>query len=269
MARPRKTGLDYYPMDVDFWDDLKIIDLMNEYGPLGAAVYDIVISQVYKNGYYLEVPLEKLAVLIIRMIGNRWIKDKSLVLEIIQYCGEIGLFHQALLSKSVITSVGIQRRYAEVTARSKADKSRYWLLEEAPVRNKSAAQTPVSATKTDISADSAPQKERKENQTKEQERKVCVLSIPCLNGDFGVDEDYLHTLTNTYKDMDVQLSLRQLRSYMLSNPQRQRPLNSAKGCIEWWLNGDNAASKYRKDPHPPTYNLDEYELTNAIFDEGF
>ena len=78
MARPKKTGLDYFPMDVDFWNDIKIMDLLNEYGPLGTAVYNIIINLVYKNGYYIEVSPEQLALMIMRIIGNKWITDKAL-----------------------------------------------------------------------------------------------------------------------------------------------------------------------------------------------
>ena len=49
MGRHPKTGLDYFPKDVDYWDDFRIMDLMNEYGSLGTLIYDIVISKVYKN----------------------------------------------------------------------------------------------------------------------------------------------------------------------------------------------------------------------------
>ncbi|MBQ2347775.1 MAG: DUF4373 domain-containing protein, partial [Clostridia bacterium] len=80
MARPRKKGLDYFPKDVDTWDNYKIIDLVNRYGPFGYCVYDIVRDEVYKNGYYLEIPLDRLAAIIVRKIGNRWVKDKNLVL---------------------------------------------------------------------------------------------------------------------------------------------------------------------------------------------
>ena len=51
MPRPKKTGLDYFPFDVDYWDDFKIMDLLNEYGPLGTTIYEIVLSRVYKKGY--------------------------------------------------------------------------------------------------------------------------------------------------------------------------------------------------------------------------
>ena len=171
MPRPKKTGLDYFPFDVDYWDDFKIMDLLNEYGPLGTAIYEIILSKVYRNGYYLEVPLDKLATQIVRIIGNRWIKEKNLVLQVIQYCADIGLFNNALLMQSVITSVGIQRRYSEVTVRNKVDKSKYWLLDKEenqaaliniPQNTVSAAKTGISVAETKINATVIPQKERKE-----------------------------------------------------------------------------------------------------------
>ena len=191
MGRHPKTGLDYFPKDVDYWDDFRIMDLMNKYGPLGAVIYDIVISKVYKNGYYLEVPLEKLASQIIRLIGNRWIKNKSLVQQVIQYCADIGLFHNALLSQSVVTSVGIQRRYSEVTVRNKVDKSKYWLLEKedlhaaavsVPENDVSVTETPENAAETRVSAEDIPQKKRKVNKSKVNERRAAAPpSTPTQN----------------------------------------------------------------------------------------
>lgn len=175
MARPKKAGLGYFPKDVDTWDDFKIMDLVNEYGPLGYCIYDIVRDEVYRNGYYLEVSLDNLARLIVRKIGNRWIKEKGLVRQVIQYCADIGLFDNALLAQSVITSVGIQRRYSEVTVRNKVNTDKYWLLEknepqtalESAVKTSiSVTKTPVSATKTPVSATFIPQKESKLNESK-------------------------------------------------------------------------------------------------------
>ena len=54
--------------------------------------------------------------------------------QVIQYCADIGLFDHALLSQSVITSAGIQRRYSEVTVRNKVNKDKYWLLEKDETR---------------------------------------------------------------------------------------------------------------------------------------
>ena len=32
MARPNKTGLDYFPLDIDFFDDEKIVAISGEFG---------------------------------------------------------------------------------------------------------------------------------------------------------------------------------------------------------------------------------------------
>ena len=171
MGRKPKTGLDYFPKDVDYYDDFNIMDLMNEYGPLGQTIYDVVLCMIYHEGYYLEVPkMEQLAVKIIKTIGNRWVKKKDFVLQVIHYCAEIGLFDQDLLNQNVITSVGVQRRYKEVTVRNKVDRSKYWLIDEngqpllnAPQNSISATEKDISATEKDISATEKQQKESKVN----------------------------------------------------------------------------------------------------------
>ena len=66
MAKPLKKGLHYFPKDTDFYDDYKIIDLMSVYGPVGYTIYDYILTQVYNEGYYLEIPVDKLALLAVR-----------------------------------------------------------------------------------------------------------------------------------------------------------------------------------------------------------
>ena len=179
MGRKPKTGLDYFPKDVDYYDDFNIMDLMNEYGPLGQTIYDVVLCMIYHEGYYLEVPkMEQLAVKIIKTIGNRWVKKKDFVLQVIHYCAEIGLFDQDLLNQNVITSVGVQRRYKEVTVRNKVDRSKYWLIDENGQPLLNAPQNSISATEKDISATEKRQKESKVKESK------YYYSNPDLNREF-------------------------------------------------------------------------------------
>ena len=175
MGRKPKTGLDYFPKDVDYYDDFNIMDLMNEYGPLGQTIYDVVLCMIYHEGYYLEVPkMEQLAVKIIKTIGNRWVKKKDFVLQVIHYCAEIGLFDQDLLNQNVITSVGVQRRYKEVTVRNKVQKTRYRLIDEKgqpllnePLKPINVTETSVNVTETNINDTEIQQKKIKENKSKE------------------------------------------------------------------------------------------------------
>ncbi len=176
MARPPKKSLDYFPKDVNFYDDDKIIDLLDEYGPVGVTVYDVILTLVYKNGYYLEIPVSKLATLIVRIIGSKWIRQKDFVVRVIDYCADIGLFDNALLAQNVITSEGIQRRYSEITVRNKVDISKYWLLKKnvcstvgdsTPEKIVSVTETPVIVTETPVIVTETMSIKEKENKEKE------------------------------------------------------------------------------------------------------
>lgn len=154
MPRPKKKGLAYFPKDTDYYYDFKIMDLLNEFGPLGQTIYDVTVTLVYREGYYLAIPQDKLASNIIRIIGNRWVKEKNLVLQVIHYCADIELFDKALLHQDVITSAGIQRRYAEVTVRNKVDRDMYWLQKDGQPCDSTedsginVTETPENVTKT-------------------------------------------------------------------------------------------------------------------------
>ena len=182
MARRVKVGLSYFPKDVDYYEDFKIIDLLNEYGPLGQTIYDVVISMVYREGYFLEFrdfeQLKKnLPVKIIRTIGNRWINKKNFVLQVILSCADIGLFDKNLLMQGVITSVGIQRRYDTVTVRNKVQKIKYRLIDEngqpllnAPINTINVTEKSINVTETNINVVEMQQKKSKEKESKENKK---------------------------------------------------------------------------------------------------
>ena len=133
MARPKKYGLDYFPLDVDIFEDDKLFDVQNEYGSTGEAVYLRLLCLVYKNGYYFRFDsLDKLALLILRSIGNRW-ADKEKIKEIILYLGECGLFSAELLRAGVVTSRSIQRRFLKAKERSCPVIGEYCLIPREPV----------------------------------------------------------------------------------------------------------------------------------------
>ena len=131
---PNKKGLDYFPKMVDFYEDDKIFDLLDRYGPLGVTVYDCILCIVYKHGYYAEIPLDKLSKMIIKMIGNKWVKSQKAVVQVVHFCSEIGLLNDDLMTENIITSVGIQRRYYEIAVKRMKRQlytDQYWLLGKA------------------------------------------------------------------------------------------------------------------------------------------
>lgn len=176
MARPRKVGLDYFPFDVDLYDDEKLIDLQLEYGPLGESIYTRLLCLVYKNGYYYQFEsLDKLAAMLIRSIGGRWARNKATVKEVILYLAKCNLFSSELMQRNVLTSRGIQMRYSTATGRRQSGISEYNLLEKndfqegfqsVPENTVSVTEIPVSVAENSVSAcdNSTKEKESKEKE---------------------------------------------------------------------------------------------------------
>lgn len=244
MARPAKKGLDYYPSDTNRRNDFKIMDLLNQYGPLGYTIYDFCLQYIYENGYFLDVPLQQVYLTLCRDIGAKWIKNKDLVGQVIDYCADIGLFDKDLLRQNVMTSVGIQRRYDSVTVRSKADKSKFWLLGKenceaalinAPKTLVSATETKVIATETEVSATNMPQ--IKVNKIKEKEKKTDVFISLLLKdeSDYQVTFSQLNNLKNIYTLIDVENELVKMSKYFELHPDSRKSLDDIKSYIDRWL----------------------------------
>lgn len=178
-GRPRKKGLDWFKKDVSWYEDLKIMKLLDRYGPLGNTIFDCVLCRIYREGYYLEASPEELAFAVMKDIGSRWVKDKNLVLQVIYYCADIGLISKDLLQQNIITSAGLQRRYADVTSRNKVDKSLYWLIEKnsqplksIPSEGISDTEKPIFVTEKPISDTDMQQEKEVRNKKKEVRERV-------------------------------------------------------------------------------------------------
>lgn len=118
---------------VNYYEDDKIFDLLDEYGPLGVTVYDCILTIVYSNGYFANLSKDKLSRMVIRKIGNKWIKSQKVVVQVIDYCADLGLFHKDLMLQNIITSVGIQKRYYKIAVKlmkRQLYSKEYWLLDE-------------------------------------------------------------------------------------------------------------------------------------------
>lgn len=264
MARPPRKDLDYFPKDVKYYDEDydsgRITDLLEEYGPLGQTIYDVALCMVYRNGYYLELPLDKLARAIVRRIGNRWIKSKDVVLQVIHYCAEIGLFDKDLLHQNVITSVEIQKRYSEVTARNKVNKENYWLLkkENASTALVSAPEIPISATETPISVAETPitdatMQQRKEKESKVKKSKVNVCASTRAYGSHNnihLTEGQYDQLCKAYGKATIDDYIERCSEYV-SNSGR-KPYDNHYNTLVNWLKKDGVE---KQEQH--SYNVDK------------
>lgn len=175
MARPPKRGLAYFPMDVDFFQDPKIANLLIQHGPLGVTTYIALLTMIYREGYYINLSVTDAAINVIRQVGESWYRKNGmsaidLASKIILTCAEIGLLDESLVRQKVMTAVGIQRRYAAATARNKVKINEYRLLDEignptvlesAPMPRVSATETRVFAAETPVFAAEMPQSKEK------------------------------------------------------------------------------------------------------------
>jgi hypothetical protein len=108
MARTCKRGFDYYPLDVDFYQDIRLRKLVRRQGCHGVAVYTLLLCYIYRDGYYMRWD-DDLPFVCSEQLGE---VDETRILSVINDCVEVGLFDADLYrTEHVLTSRGIQERY--------------------------------------------------------------------------------------------------------------------------------------------------------------
>ena len=120
MARPNKTGLDYFPLDIDFFDDEKITAISGEFGIKGEITVIRLLCAIYRNGYFILWN----DLLKFKLLKNLPGISEELLECIVRRLVLWGFFDKDLFgSAGVLTSKGIQRRYFNITKRRVADTS--------------------------------------------------------------------------------------------------------------------------------------------------
>lgn len=126
MARPKKSGLDYFPFDIDFFYDEKVVCVAGEFGLKGEICLIHLLCAVYRNGYFVEWTKPLRYKLLKELPGI----SGGLLSQIVESSVRWGFFDKDLFdSAHILTSRGIQRRYFEVGRRRiSADASLPYLL---------------------------------------------------------------------------------------------------------------------------------------------
>ncbi len=127
MARPTKTGLDYYPMDVGFLRDKKVRLLRSEFGASSVLFVLYVLGKVYEgDGYFLAWDKDELL-----LAADELRETPAYISEVLQGCLKRSIFDERVFQAfSVLTSAGIQRRYLRGCEKRDGITifSEYWLL---------------------------------------------------------------------------------------------------------------------------------------------
>lgn len=113
MARPIKTGLDYFSLDVNSDDKIELLEA--EHGLEGYAILIKLWQKIYKEGYYIEWN-EDSSMLFARKINTEIIKVNS----VLNACFKRNLFNEKLYKKyNILTSRGIQKSFLTVCKNAK------------------------------------------------------------------------------------------------------------------------------------------------------
>lgn len=187
MARPRKTGLDYFPFDVDFFEDDKLTAISVQFGIKGEIAAVKLLCAIYRNGYFIEWK-ESVCIKLLRELPGI---SESLLEQIVRGLVKWGFFDKALFDTArILTSHGIQRRYFSISRRNRRSgqggELPYLLSdngmnetsmekEDIPkegVLEFSATETEFSATETELSR--AKSTQIKEKEIKEEENKFSL-----------------------------------------------------------------------------------------------
>lgn len=130
MARPQKKGLDYFPLDTDFFRDKDIRILRSRYGNDGVMLYLYLLCEIYgKEEYYLVADED-----FISIAADDVNMSCEKITQIISFLLKRSLFDDTLFkSDNVLTAKSVQKRYQEICKNRRRDSevsARLWLLEK-------------------------------------------------------------------------------------------------------------------------------------------
>ena len=281
-----KTGLNYYNVDTDRYMDIRIRRLVKDHGCRGLAVYDYLLCEIYRVQGCFAVWNEETAFNVAEYLGLK----ESNVLEIVRYCGAVGLFDKELLSRGIITSASIQRRYLEMCNRSKRKIAE--IPEECRIipevwtqkkkeRNISSSTTTTARENLDDSKDSV-------NDFSATPEKGCAEKVPpqVPPGTYSlVPIDKLaewmksetvwieHLCMNKHKDQEyIKRRIDEFAAHCANNGETAKDKGDCKRHFNYWLRKVEQQSKNNYTNGKRTYNKTEPpsadELDRAIA-EGF
>lgn len=160
MARPLKTGLDYFPFDIDFFEDEKITLIAGEFDIKGEITAVKLLCAIYRNGYFIEWN-ERTK---FRLLKNLPTISDGLLESIVDRLVRWEFFDKTLFdSARILTSKGIQKRYFEASKRRGQKPDLPYLLVN--VDNNA-----VNVCNNPVNVDKNPLKESKVKENKEEER---------------------------------------------------------------------------------------------------
>lgn len=260
MARPTKQGLDYFPLDVGFLQNVKVRRIMRACGIQSIPVLISLLANTYREeGYFLrwdnDMPF---------LIADELGVSEGAVTAVVDKATQVGFFNANMYEKyGVLTSDGIQKRFFEATARRTSVRydARFLLINVSDYKNL------VNVYKNSINDDDNPQSKVKESKVKESKGKESKGKESSSRSDDGLKDVVTAYRQNIYP-MPGEMDLEKLKAMVddfgsdivikaidRAVARNKRSLAYVHGILKrWQASGyDDGTKPERKDPLADQY----------------
>ena len=128
-----KDGVDYWNIDVDFFENKKVWLIRGEFGIKGVYLYILILNEIYRTGGYYKKWDRDDCLLMSDSSGVAGDCSPELIAEVVQGLVRRSLFDKGVLDRfGVLTSAEIQRRFLRIVGNSRDSipmVQEYFLLE--------------------------------------------------------------------------------------------------------------------------------------------
>jgi hypothetical protein len=115
MAPHFKKALDYFPKELDMFEDPKLKWVEMKFGFSGCGIVIKLLDQIYREGYFLRIG-EDFALMLACAACDKG--RAAMVSSVIEGLVAKGFFDKGIYdSRRILTSIGIQKRFIEATGR--------------------------------------------------------------------------------------------------------------------------------------------------------
>lgn len=260
MARPIKQGLDYYPLDVGFLQDVKIRRIMRACGIQSIPVLISLLANIYRNdGYFLRWSPD-MSFLIADELGV----SEGAVTATVDKAVQVDFFNANMYEcYGVLTSEGIQSRFFEAASRRKEVRydARFLLINVNVYKNL------VNVDNNPVNVDDNPQSKVKESKVKESKEEGEERTSAAADEIMGyyssnihpvsslVEKDKLIALVETHGDAFVHKAIER------AVVRNKRSLAYITGILNRWeANGyDEGISENHKSSRNQWQHSEDYE----------
>lgn len=258
MARPTKTGMDYFPLVCNVDDKIKLIQA--EFGLTGFALVVKLFQKIYgERGYYCEWTRD-VALLFSQENGLGY----SVVSEIVNATVRRGIFDKDKFEKyGILTSRRIQQTYFDACQRRKNIffNSDYLLIS---VTQKNESDNINSVNDSINSKIVNNNTQSKVNQIKVNKNKECSSSSPVAkatpkepksyfiklilndNSYYYVIDEEVKEYKSLYPNVNVEQQLRNMAGWLNANQRKRKTKRGIKRFINSWLSKEQDRGGYSR-----------------------